>query len=64
MYKLFGFIVLLYICLSVGLPLCKLLGILGISWGLALSPLWIPIVFIYVVVLVMFIGILFNSKFW
>lgn len=63
MYKLFGFIVLLYICLSVGLPLCKLLGILGISWGLALSPLWIPIVLIYVIIIILFVISVFSKRY-
>ena len=61
MSKFIGLLAILYICLSVGLPICKLCGIINISWGLILCPLWIPIVLIYAIILIVFAGMLFNN---
>ena len=61
MNKLFVVVAILYVCASIGLPICKLCGIINISWGLILCPLWIPIVLIYAIILIVFAGMLFNN---
>lgn len=59
--ELFGFTALLYMIICIGLPLCKLSGVINISWGLVLCPLWIPIVLIYAAIILVFVGMLINK---
>lgn len=61
MNKFIGLLAILYIFMSIGLPICKLSGIINISWGLVLCPLWIPIVLIYAIILIVFVGMLFSN---
>jgi hypothetical protein len=61
MSKFIGLLAILYICLSIGLPICKFSGIINMSWGLVLCPLWIPIVLIYAAIILVFVGMLINK---
>lgn len=63
MNKFIGLLAILYIFISIGLPICKFSGIIKISWGLVLCPLWIPIVLIYVIILILFVISVFSKRY-
>lgn len=61
MNKFIGLLAILYIFMSIGLPICKFSGIINISWGLVLCPLWVPIVLIYVIIIILFVSNIFSK---
>lgn len=48
----------IYTILLIGLPLGKLTGMFSISWGIALCPLWIPLLIMWGIACIISLGIL------
>lgn len=61
MNKLHGFLILVYLFLCIGLPMLKFSGVISLSWGLVLCPLWIPLLLIYVLILIVFSEMIKNG---
>lgn len=60
--KVISFIGFLYCLAAISLILLKFAGIVTISWGLVLAPLWIPVLILYFIIVAVFAALVLGSK--
>lgn len=60
--KILSFLGFLYVLATISLICLKFAGIITISWGLVLAPLWIPVLLLYFIVVAVFAALVLGSK--
>ena len=61
MSKLFDLLIILYMAISIALPILKFSGVIALKWWIVLCPLWIPLIFIYILAIAFLLGMMFSK---